>query len=128
MEINNLKKVSLAVTVDPLEGQPEFSFDAHPFTFIYGVASDGLSPLECSLAGKRVGESVHFELPRSHARELCGHLLSPLKMALTIDSFPERMNIEMAVKAVEVANDAEVVQAMTLAQNGCGGDCGCGCG
>lgn len=128
MEIDNLKKVSLAVTVNHFREQPEVSDYTHPFTFIYGVASEGLCPLECSLAGKRVGESIQFKLPRRNARELCGHLLSPLKMALTLDTFPECMDIKMAVQGVEDAADVEVVQAMSQAQNGCGGDCGCGCG
>ncbi len=130
MQIDNLKKVSLAMRAG--EEQNKYNLTPEPVNldFIYGVASEGLCNLEAVLNGKEKGEIIHFDVVRNDAREKCGHLLHSLLSALGIQHVPEVLLLEMEVADIREAESREVVQAMSksLGHSGCGGGCDCGCG
>ncbi len=130
--IEPLKKVTLSLLAGSTGSQSEkFNLTAAPvdFQFIYGVASDGLSPFEAALYDKAIGESLTLVVSSGEAHEFFGHLFSPLYRALGIQTIPETLTLLAAVTAVTAAENQEIVQSLAkaLASGGCGGSCGCGC-
>jgi hypothetical protein len=119
--IDHLKKVSLEL---------RFRESTIPFDFIFGIASDGMCPLEYELLHKSVGDRLHLNLSRVEASRNFAHLYRSMLMALSLQEAPETLDLDMIISAVEDANPREVVRAMAQAaeSEGCGGDCGCGCG
>ncbi len=130
MQVDNLKKVTFSLRIDGGLAQADLKDTPVVHEFIYGVASEGVCPFEMAFADKVVGEVVSLTILRTNAREMCAHLLQPLRKSLGIHSLPESMSLEMEVVGVEVAENREVIQAMSqsLGSSGCGGDCDCGCG
>lgn len=119
--VDHLKKVSL-----------EFQIDTRTelFDFICGAASDGFCPFEYELLNKVAGDHLSVSVPRAKAVQTFGYLYKPLRMALRISDLAETLDFKISIISVSDPEPREVVQAMAQAadQNGCGGDCGCGCG
>ena len=119
--VDHLKKVQL-----------EFRFDTEivPFEFIFGIASDGMCPFEYELLHKAVGDRLRLTIPPGDAGRTFAHLHAPLRMALASLETPDPLQLEVQIVAVTEAGPREVVRAMAQAteKDGCGGDCGCGCG
>ena len=114
--IENLMKVSLTLTTG--EDEP-----AAPFNFIYGVGSQGITPFEKALFGKRVGDRIQLDLSPTDFCETIGHLELPL---LKQTGIMQPISLTVAINAIDKATDQEVVRAM--AAGGSCDDCGCGCG
>ena len=119
--VDHLKKVSLEL---------RFRESTIPFDFIFGIASDGMCPLEYQLLHKSVGDRLPLNLSRVEASRIFAHLYRPILIALSLYEVPETLDLLIIISAVEDANPREVVRAMAQASEseGCGGDCGCGCG
>lgn len=119
--VDHLKKVTLAFQIDTRK---------ETFEFICGAASDGFCPFEYELLHKVAGDQLTLSIPRTKAVQTFGHLYRPLRMALQITEPPETFEFKISIASVTDPEPREVVQAMAQAtdQNGCGGDCGCGCG
>ena len=119
--VDHLKKISL-----------EVQFDARtvPFDFIFGIASDGMCPFEYALLHKAVGDRLHLSVPRAEASRTFAHLYRPLCAALSLPEALGIFSLDITVSAVTDAEPREVVRAMAQVAeaDGCGGDCGCGCG
>lgn len=95
--------------------------------FIYGIATHGLCPFEQALQDKGEGETLSFTVAESEAHDFFGHLLFPLCQALGLQIMPKMLFLQVAISAVNVADNREVVQSLAKASSGCGGSCGCGC-
>jgi len=118
--VDHLKKVSLDLHTDT---------QTERFIFICGTASDGLCPFEYELLQKVAGDQLHLSVPRAKAFQTFAHLYVPLRTALHLTDLPETLDVTITIAAVTDPEPREVIQAMAQAtdQNGCGGDCGCGC-
>jgi len=119
--VDHLKKVSLEIQVKER---------VVPFDFIFGIASEGMCPFEYELLHKTVGDRLRVAVPQTNARRTFAHLYLPVCAALSLSEIPETLHLDIAVSAVRDAEPREVVRAMAQASeaDGCGGDCGCGCG
>ena len=119
--VDHLKKVTLELQIDTR---------TETFAFICGAASDGFCPFEYELLHKVAGDQLELSIPRAKAVQTFGHLYRPLRKALQITDPPETFDFKMSITSVSDPEPREVVQAMAQAtdQNGCGGDCECGCG
>ncbi|MBT8361988.1 MAG: hypothetical protein HKP41_19495 [Desulfobacterales bacterium] len=130
MHIDNLKKVTLSIRATGIVPKPQ-SIDLQPgsFEFIYGVASSGLCLLESALYEKKINDCIELNINRANAHEMCGHLMAPLLNEMGITTLPDSLNLTITIADVAVAEDREVVQAISqsLSQSGCGGSCDCGC-
>ena len=119
--VDHLKKVTL-----------EFRFDGKtlPFEFIFGIASDGMCPFEYELLHKTVGDRLRLTIPPDAAGQAFAHLHAPLRMALAPIATHAPLQLDIRIAGVREAEPREVVRAMAQAaeMDGCGGDCGCGCG
>jgi hypothetical protein len=114
--IENLMKVSLSVKI------VDNASDT-PFVFIYGVGSQGITPFEKALFGKRIGDQVRFDISPTDYYETVGHLDLPL---LKHTGIMQPISLQVTINAIDKATDQEVVKAM--AAGGSCDDCGCGCG
>jgi len=121
IEVDHLKKVALEIQADTRKGKLEF---------ICGAASEGFCPFEYELLHKTPGDQLHLSVPRDKAVVTFAHLYTPLKKALVITKPTETLDLVVSVIAISDPEPREIIQAMAQAtdQNGCGGDCGCGCG
>lgn len=128
-----LEGMEMTATVDHLKKvKLEFGCDGQtvPFEFIFGIASGGMCPFEYELLHKVVGDRLRLTIPPGDAGRTFAHLHTPLRMALASFETPEPLQLEIYIAAVTAADPREVVRAMAQAteKDGCGGDCGCGCG
>jgi hypothetical protein len=102
------------------DGSPTQEGGVTPFEFVFGVGSQGLSPLEMALEGCREGEERLVPIPDEGPEALFGHLhpppLAPAKGAAR--------GIRFVVERAEPAGEREVIRAMSEAAE-CGSDC-CG--
>lgn len=98
--------------------------DAEPVDFIFGIGSEGLTPMERRLQGKTEGDSLSFELFQKQAFNFFGHILPcPPVFQNPLHSF----YIQMKIEKIEPASPREIVRAMARCIP-CGKGCGCGCG
>jgi hypothetical protein len=128
--VDQLSKVTLQVTLRDAAGDGRCLQTTVDFSFVCGTASSGLSPFEYALLGKTAGAAMHLSLPRLEIPATLAHLALPLRIALGGIDWPAILALEIRVKRVEPADPREIIRAMAQAANqeGCGGDCDCGCG
>jgi hypothetical protein len=126
--IENLKKVTLLLSVGGARGNSDVTGSPVAFAFIYGVASEGLCPFESALYEKAVDERLELTVSAAEAQEFFGHLLLPLRQVLDLPIMPHTLELQVEVTAVNDADNREIVQSLAKAGSGCGGgSCGCGC-
>jgi len=95
--------------------------------FIFGVAAQGFTLLECALDGKKAGDSAILTIPQKDLPEFFGHILAWQEV------FPvnyDPVYFQYTITSISDASASEVVRAIAQAasEGGCGGGCGCGCG
>lgn len=119
LEIDMMTKVRLDIKT---AGHPKV-----PFTFVYGISTDGLTPFERSLFGKTAGDRLKLEIPSGTGCEIFGHLTRVLGENLDFSASrqPVSRQMDITIVAVSRATDREIIAAM--AGGGCG-SCDCGCG
>ncbi len=111
--VAHLNKVGLRIDVP---GRTAVAYD-----FVFGIGTEGLSPLEMELEGKRPEEEVQVEVPPEGPGALFGHLPPPPALTQTP---PGADRLRVTVEQVRRAEEREVVRAMSEAA-ACGSDC-CG--
>lgn len=119
--IQSLKKITLLLTAGGTSSVPV------SFTFIYGIASNGLCPFEQALLDKKEGEKLKLTVTDSEAHHFFSHLFLPLRQTLGLAIMPKILSLQVTISAVGDADNREVVQSLAKAASGCGGSCDCGC-
>jgi hypothetical protein len=125
--IENLKKITLSfqagTSPDNMSRTPEYP----EFSFIFGLAPEGMTPFEYELLEKVEGDEVLLHLQKNTLNIFFEHLNPPLR-----DLFDGRDEIDVNVKILQIsaADNREIVKALAdmTAHGGGGCDCGCGCG
>jgi hypothetical protein len=119
--IGPLKRISLLLEVGTGPDLTDLPAEPIPFDFIFGAGSQGLSPFEFEVAGKKEGDSLSLRIRRDELSDLFQHLLVPFF------AIPESTRIlflkAKIVKVIE-AEPKEVIKAMAEAA-ACGDHC-CG--
>lgn len=95
------------------------------FEFIFGIGSQGISPFEKQIFGKRVGDELAILLAPQHGDHIFDHLTCNLKERPDLLGHPY---LKISVQSIHKANSREVIKAMAEAAGGCGEGCDCGCG
>lgn len=111
-KVENLNKVSLLL---------DSGGHVRPFEFIFGIGTDGLSPFEFKLAGKKEGDIVELELRREAVADMFQHLPIP---PLQVPQEGERFHLRVRVEKVSPADQKEIIKAMAEIAS-CGDHC-CG--
>jgi hypothetical protein len=120
--VKHLRKVLLRVEPIGEDGSPIGKGGTAPFAFVFGVGSQGLSPLEMALEGAGEGEERRIPIPAGGAEALFGHLAPPRLEPRGAGGAARELRV--VVERAEPAGDREVIQAMSEA-SACGSDC-CG--
>ncbi len=93
-----------------------------PFEMVVGLGTEGYTPFEFELLGKKAGDTVEVGITRGNLLEMFGHLDVPLpEKARGLGSF----FVRATVSQVTNAEQTEIVSAMARTVGGCGGSC-CG--
>ena len=126
-KVEPLKKIILKIQAgtspDSIDLTPKFP----QFSFIFGLAPEGMSPFEYQLVDKVVNDEVQLHLKTANLGTFFEHLNPPI-WDLVKDRDEIFLNVKIA--GISKAENREVVKAMAeMAGHGGGGcDCGCGCG
>ena len=125
-KVENLKKITLTFqagassdVMDLIPKYPEFSF-------IFGLAPEGMTPFEYELVDKFEGDDILLHLNKNTFHRFFERLNPPIW-----DLFDGREDLYLKAKILEVstAENREIIKAMAdMAAHGGGCDCGCGCG
>lgn len=126
--VSNLKKVVISIKDSEVTGKDTAAVPQE-LSFVYGAASEGLTPLETALADKKVGETIQVSIPQQEMHSICGHLLPQLRQLLGLQIMPQLLELDIMVEKVEDASQREIIKAIAASVgSGCGGgSCDCGC-
>jgi hypothetical protein len=127
MNAEPLKKISVVLEAGAAPGQLGLRVPEAELNFVFGIGSRGLTPFEFLLAGRGVGETVHFSLAAGEPAAFFEHLAPPLK---PLFEGRREVHFQAKIERIEPADGRTVVKAMaeSLAHGGGGCGCGCGCG
>ena len=126
-KVENLKKITLTFQAGTASDAMDLTPKYPEFSFIFGLAPEGMTPFEYELVDKFEGDDILLHLQRDTLHGFFEHLNPPIWDLMT-----DRDEVYLNVKVVgiTIADNREVVKAMAeMAGHGGGGcDCGCGCG
>lgn len=125
MVVDYLKKVTLELETGT--GPEDMNFTNGPLqhTFVFGVATDGITPFEKVLFSGAVGDEKTLEIQKENVCDLLGHLRTGLLGQLPS---PPPFFLKARITHIVQAESREVVKAMAASISDCGADCDCGCG
>jgi hypothetical protein len=119
--IGSLMKIRLLLEAGTGADRSDLTAEPIPFEFIFGAGSQGLSPFEFELAGKKEGDRVSISLRPEELSGLFQHLLVPF---LAIPEGTSTFLLKVQIVKVTEAEPKEVIKAMAEAA-ACGDHC-CG--
>jgi hypothetical protein len=120
-----LDKVTLRIQVDPENKHTPPPSPGEEVSFICGIGSSGMAPFEQMLYGKGVGDRFSLPMEPGAGEVIFGHLNCMFSQAV---GFTAPCQLDITIESVTVAEGHEIVKALAQTSEGCGGDCGCGCG
>ena len=121
-KIEGLKKVSLSLEAGSSTEEMDLSSEPLLFEMVVGLGTEGYTPFEYELLGKKAGDTVEVGIIGGNLHEIFGHLDPPLpEKARGLASF----FLKATVREVADADQTEVVRAMARMVGECGGNC-CG--
>lgn len=123
--IGPLKKVCLQLEAFSKDGVRLLRQAPVDFVFIYGIGIGGITSFEKVLHGKAPGERLRVQINPFEVQGFFEHLRHPLMNALKIEP---PFDLGVQVHSVTPVSNRELVQSLAKNSDGCGGDCGCGCG
>jgi hypothetical protein len=124
-KVEHLKKITLTFQAGTSPDQMDLTPKYPEFSFIFGLAPEGMTPFEYELVEKVEGDDVLLHLKKNTLSRFFEHLNPPIR-----DLFDGRDDVYLKTKiaAVGAADNREIIKAMAdMAAHG-GGECDCGCG
>ena len=125
-KVENLKKITLSFQAGTSADEMDLTPKHLEFSFIFGLAPEGMTPFEYELVDKIEGGAALLHLNKNTLNSFFEHLSPPIW-----DLFDGREEIYLKVKILEIstAENREIVKAMAdMTTHGGGGGCDCGCG
>ncbi len=126
-KVESLKKITLTIRAGTSPDNMDLTPQTSQFSFIFGLAPEGMSPFEYKLVDKVVNDEVQLHLKETGLNAFFEHLNPPIW-----DLMKDRDEIFLNVKIAGISKpeNREVVKAMAemAGHGGVGCDCGCGCG
>ena len=125
-KVENLKKITLSFQAGTSADEMDLALKHPEFSFIFGLAPEGMTPFEYELVDKIEGDAALLHLNKNTLNSFFEHLSPPIW-----DLFDGREEIYLKVKILEIstAENREIVKAMAdMTTHGGGGGCDCGCG
>ncbi|MBW1782806.1 MAG: hypothetical protein JRL30_18955 [Deltaproteobacteria bacterium] len=122
LRVEGLKRVGLSFEVGTAENRMDVTPGPVLFELVVGIGTDGFTPFEYALLGKKAGDTVRLEVQTSRIRDMFGHIDMPLPpSARGLDIF----FLNVTVDHIDEMDQTALVRAMAGAVGDCGGDC-CG--
>ena len=122
-QVDLFKKVSLTIQAGTSPDAMNIIPDPFPYEFIFGLAVEGLSPLEQKLSQKKMGEEVMVDLnPKQLHFTLHHHRLPDC----TAPDDSSTVYLKIRIDQVAKADQREIIKGLAN-QTSCH-DCDCGCG
>ena len=122
------KKLVFGITTKPHTQNPAQVNDRQ-FSFIYGIATEGLNDFEIAISDLNVGDT--FELPLSgvDVRSYMDHVFLMFCKQTGLVEFDRSMSLTFALCEISTPAPAEIVSAMAEVQHlgSCSDGCDCGC-
>ena len=126
-KVENLKKITLAFQAGTSADKMELIPKQPEFSFIFGLAPEGMTPFEYELVDKVEGDAILLHLNKNSLNVFFEHLIPPIW-----DLLADRTEIHLKAQITKIAaaGNREIIKAMAdrAAHGGGGCDCGCGCG
>lgn len=124
-KVGNLKKIILTFQAGTSANAMDLTPKDPEFSFIFGLAPEGMTPFEYELVDKTEGEEILLYLKKNALDRFFEHLSPPLG-----DLFDGRDEVYLKARIAAVANaeNREIVKAMADMAAHAGGNCDCGCG
>ena len=132
MKIENLKTVGIEVEIVSKFGEKDGDrIGPLHLDFIYGTASNGLSPFEIDLHDKSASERLEKRVPGTKIHEYFGTLAKKVFRAHHFPILPESFVVKIRIVSVQDSDEKDIVKAIASSlSHGCGhgnGGCDCGC-
>ena len=126
-KVENLKKITLFLQAGTSADEMDLNLKHPEFSFIFGLAPEGMTPFEYELVDKVEGDEVLLQLDKNTFNSFFEHLIPSIWDLL--DNRPG-VHLKVKIKKITTAENREVVKAMAemTAHGGGGCDCDCGCG
>jgi hypothetical protein len=126
-KVENLKKINLSFQAGTSADEMDLTLKYPEFSFIFGLALEGMTPFEYELVDKVEGDVVLLHLYKNTLNNFFEHLIPPIWDLLVNRT---EVHLKVKIKEIATAENREIVKAMAdraaLGSGGC--DCGCGCG
>ena len=126
LTVDNLRKITTSVEAGTSESQMELTAEPCDVTFIFGIGTSGLTPLEYQLANRSKGESLVIRVQRGGMSDFFGHLAVPFLQRIDCRKMADTFYLKVRITDIAAADNREILKAMAE-KSGCGCDCGCGC-
>ena len=121
-EVAGLKKVTLSFEAGTAKDKMDLTSGPQSYELVAGIGTDGFTPFEYALLGKKVGDTVKLKVDSKGMGEMFGHIDIPLPpSAKDLDTF----FLSARVDRIEDVDQSVLIRAMAGAVRDCGGDC-CG--
>ena len=120
--VDNLKKITLTIEAGTSTNKMDITARPQSMTFVYGLGTTGLTPLEYALADKSTGDVVLVNIRPGELARTFGHLQPPFETKLDVTA---EVHLRVRVDKIKPAESREIISAMAAAAE-CGCDCGCG--
>ena len=124
--VNGLKKIDILLEAGNHPNKMDITSQPIKEQFIFGIASDGLTPFEYELADKSPGDVTVLHIKRTQTALRFGHLAQCILDNIEVqDSF----YLKVTILDIVTPENREIVNAIAESlKHGDGCDCGCGCG
>jgi hypothetical protein len=120
--VDNLKKITLTIEAGTSANKMDITARPQSMTFVYGLGTAGLTPLEYALADKSTGDEVLVSIRPGELARTFGHLQPLFK---TDFEYSAEVHLRVRIDKIIPAEGREIISAMAAAAE-CGCDCGCG--
>lgn len=123
-----LQKLVFNVHPEPAS-KDDMSTRKYQFTFIYGIAPEGLCDFEIAINDLNVGDTIELSLSDINLRAYLGHLFLPFCKQTGLVDFNRSMRFTFELRETLTPPTREIVSAMAEVQTtgSCSGSCDCGC-
>ena len=126
-KVENLKKITLTIQAGTSPDDMDLTPQTPQFSFIFGLAPEGMTPFEYKLVDKVENDEVLLHLKETSLVRFFEHLNPPIRDLM---NGREEFYLKVKIAEISVPDNRAVVKAMAaMTGHGGGGcDCGCGCG
>ncbi|UCD78404.1 MAG: hypothetical protein JSW26_23815, partial [Desulfobacterales bacterium] len=108
-KVENLKKITLTFQAGTAPDKMDITPKYPEFSFIFGLAPEGMTPFEYELVEKSEGDDVLLHLKKDNLGRFFEHLNPPIWDLL---DGRDEVYVKARIAAVAAADNREIVKAM----------------